>query len=211
MPHYTAPEAARFPALDTGGAWCYRPEASIPDSMTYDPLSRRRFVGTGAAALATVWLTGASRPWLPTAAGVLPVPALRDFDAISALILPSDDLPGAREAKVVDFIDRALGSFAAEQRPIFDAGLADLNGRVARRFPGVAHFADLAEADAVPMLRELETEGSEFFEVIRLATITGFLANPEYGGNAGKVGWKVLGFEDRFIWSAPFGWYDANP
>lgn len=61
------------------------------------------------------------------------------------------------------------------------------------------------------MLRELETEGSEFFEVIRLATITGFLANPEYGGNAGKVGWKVLGFEDRFIWSAPFGWYDANP
>ena len=75
--------------------------------MTYDPLSRRLFVGTGAAALGAVWLTGASGPWLPTAAGVLPVPALRDVDAISALILPSDDLPGAREAKVVDFIDRA--------------------------------------------------------------------------------------------------------
>lgn len=43
-----------------------------------------------------------------------------------------------------------------------------------------------------------------------MATITGFLANPEYGGNTGKIGWKLIGFEDRFVWSAPFGWYDGE-
>jgi hypothetical protein len=43
-----------------------------------------------------------------------------------------------------------------------------------------------------------------------VGTITGFLANPEYGGNSGKVGWRLVGFEDRFAWSAPFGWYDAD-
>ena len=108
--------------------------------MTHDPLSRRRFVGTGAAALAAVWLAGAARPMAPGAAGVLPSAQLRDLDAISALILPSDDLPGAREARVVDFIDRALGSFAADQRPLFDLGLADLNARVARRHPGAGQL-----------------------------------------------------------------------
>ena len=54
------------------------------------------------------------------------------------------------------------------------------------------------------------SEQSEFFEAVRVATITGFLANPEYSGNAGRSGWKVLGFDDRFVWAAPFGWYDPD-
>ena len=179
--------------------------------MPLDPLTRRRFLETGAAAVAAVWLAGAADPLPLNATGVLTGPQRRDLDALSALILPSDDSPGAREAKVVDYIDRALGSFAAEQRPLFDAGLADLNTRVARRYPAGKGFADLPGADAEGLLRDLEAEKSEFFEAARVATITGFLANPEYGGNAGKVGRKLIGFENRFVWSAPFGWYDANP
>ena len=31
-----------------------------------------------------------------------------------------------------------------------------------------------------------------------------------YGGNRDKVGWKLIGFEDRFHWNAPFGHYDAE-
>ena len=179
--------------------------------MPLNPLSRRHFLETSAGAVAAVWLAGAADPARLGVAHVLTVPQRQDLDALSSLILPSDDLPGAREAKVVDYIDRALGSFAAEQRPLFDAGLADLNTRVARRHPNAGRFADLPAADAEGLLRELEAEKSEFFEAARVATITGFLANPEYGGNAGKVGWKLIGFEDRFVWSAPFGWYDANP
>jgi hypothetical protein len=104
---------------------------------------------------------------------------LRDLDAIAALILPSDDLPGPREAHVVDLIDRALASFAADQRPLFDAALSELGARVARRHPLAGSFADLPEADAVAPLRDLEAERSDFFDAARVATISGFLTNPE--------------------------------
>ena len=50
------------------------------------------------------------------------------------------------------------------------------------------------------------TEPSLFFEAARVVTISGFLANPEYGGTAGKAGWKAIGSDDRFVRSAPFGW-----
>ncbi len=178
--------------------------------VTYDPLSRRQFVGVMAASMAATWIAGPGRPEFASAGRVLTPAQLRDLDAIAALIIPTDDAPGAREARVVDFIDRGLASFAADQRPLFDDGLADLDARAARRQPGTAGFADLGEADAIALLRELEAEKSEFFEAVRVGTITGLLANPEYGGNAGKVGWKLIGFEDRFVWSAPFGWYDAE-
>ena len=110
----------------------------------------------------------------------------------------------------MDFIDRALASFAADQRPLFDAGLSDLAAGWRGGTRSQGGFADLAEADAVALLRELETERSEFFEAARVATISGFLANPEYGGNAGKAGWRVIGFDDRFMWAEPFGWYDGE-
>ena len=37
------------------------------------------------------------------------------------------------------------------------------------------------------LLRELESERFDFFDAARVATISGFLANPECGGNAGKA------------------------
>jgi len=178
--------------------------------MTHDPLSRRQFVGAMATGLAATWMAGPWRPEFATAGRVLTAPQLRDLDAIAALILPTDDAPGAREARVAEFMDKSLASFAADQRPLFDAGLADLNARVARRHPGTTSFADLGADEAATLLSELEREQSEFFEAVRVATIAGFLANPEYGGNARKVGWKLIGFDDRFSWSPPFGWYDAD-
>ena len=38
----------------------------------------------------------------------------------------------------------------------------------------------------------------------------GFFSNPEYGGNHDLVGWKLIGFEDRFFYKPPFGYYDAG-
>ena len=53
----------------------------------------------------------------PPSPGVLSAEQLRELDALTALIIPTDDAPGAREARVVDFIDQGLGSFASDQRP----------------------------------------------------------------------------------------------
>jgi hypothetical protein len=56
----------------------------------------------------------------------------------------------------------------------------------------------------------MEKEKAELFNVIRYGTIAGMLANPEWGGNYQKTGWRWIGFDDRFSWAAPFGWYDRD-
>jgi gluconate 2-dehydrogenase gamma chain len=155
-------------------------------------------------------IVGAHGGATPPATAALSAAELRDLDAITALIIPTDDAPGAREAHVVDFIDKGLATFAADQRQLFEQGLADLGMRAARRHPDAQRFAELSADEQTALLHELEAEHSEFFEAVRVSTITGFLADPRYGGNADKVGWKLIGFEDRFAWQPPFGWYDRD-
>ena len=41
-------------------------------------------------------------------------------------------------------------------------------------------------------------------------TMTGMFAHPEHGGNFGKIGWKLIGYEDRYSWVPPFGYYDRG-
>jgi hypothetical protein len=53
-------------------------------------------------------------------------------------------------------------------------------------------------------------EKTPFFALVRLHTIVGFFANPEYGGNHEKIGWNLIGFEDKFSWEPPFGHYDRD-
>jgi hypothetical protein len=36
----------------------------------------------------------------------------------------------------------------------------------------------------------------------------GMFIDPIHGGNFNKVGWKMIGFEDRYSWTPPFGYYD---
>src|SRR5438105_11998696 len=42
-----------------------------------------------------------------------------EIDAITSRIIPSDDTPGAHEAGVVVFIDRALSTFAADSHKAY--------------------------------------------------------------------------------------------
>ena len=37
----------------------------------------------------------------------------------------------------------------------------------------------------------------------------GFFGNPSYWETADWAGWKLIGFEDRFHFEPPFGYYDA--
>ncbi len=45
---------------------------------------------------------------------VLTAEQARELDALTACLIPSDDTPGAHEAGVVYFIDRALKTYAVE-------------------------------------------------------------------------------------------------
>ena len=53
-------------------------------------------------------------------------------------------------------------------------------------------------------------EHTPFFGEMRFLTVLGLLANPSYGGNAGKAGWNLVGFVDRHVWESPYGYYDED-
>ncbi len=127
---------------------------------------------------------------------------------MTAQIIPADDTPGAREARVVYFIDRALATFERDKQPLYHQGLAELPARVRQFFPGQDRFSGLPAAQQLQVLAAIEK--SEFFEIVRVHTIAGFFANPEYGGNHDQIGWKLIGFENRGVYEPPFGYYDRE-
>lgn len=63
-------------------------------------------------------------------------------------------------------------------------------------------FGDLAEAQRAEILTALEkgtldlgeVSGQAFFELLRQNAIEGFFADPAYGANRDKVGWKMIGY-----------------
>lgn len=129
-------------------------------------------------------------------------------DAATARILPSDDLPGAREAHVLAFIDRALETILPHAQSRFVEGLGQLEARAVELFAGAPSFASLSEAQQDDVLRAIED--TDFFEMLLDGTVTGFLCEQKHGGNYGGVGWRVIGLEHQPVYTPPFGYYDAN-
>jgi gluconate 2-dehydrogenase gamma chain len=185
-----------------------------------DDSTRRAFVGTTAHGLGGAWLA-MHLPAIEAAARyaheafeagqafeTLTAEEAAELEAIAAQIIPSDDTPGAREAGVIHFIDRALGTFQSGALYVVRAGLEELQARSRETDPGATRFAALSTSRQVALLEEIEDGG--FFGLIRTLTIQGMFAHPSHGGNRDKVGWRILGFEDRFSWQPPFGHYDAE-
>jgi len=131
-----------------------------------------------------------------------------EVEEISALIIPTDDMPGAREAGAVYFIDRVLADFLAPQAEEFRSGLADFGRRMRQAHPGATSFADLDGAEAEAFLASVQS--TPFFNLCRTLTVWGTLSDPAHGGNRDEAGWRILGFEDRHAWQPPFGYYDAD-
>ena len=153
-----------------------------------------------------------------------------EIDAISARIIPTDDMPGAREAGVVYFIDRGLTTFSADDQKTYRGGLPELQSRVREVFPNATKFSALTPEQQDEVLHTFDElakpsqtaansgqrairprpGAQNFFETLRQHTIAGFLIDPDYGGNHDGVGWKVIGREREHIFQAPFGYYDKD-
>ena len=182
--------------------------------------TRRDFLATGASGLGVAWL--ATRiPAIEAAArlardsreqgirAVLTPEEARELEAMAETIRPPvDGRPGARDAGVIHFIDRAFETFQAPALEMARQGLGALHTRVEARYPGAGPFSRLSEARRAELLREIEDEG--FFSLVRFLTVAGMFSLPSYGGNRDRQGWALLGFEDRFAWRPPFGFYDAE-
>lgn len=132
------------------------------------------------------------------------------MQAFAERIIPSDDgSPGATELGVVYFIDRALGTPDFSPNVLLlRGGLADLDAR-ARDAGERGGFAAIASRRQIRILQQIEH--TPFFGAARTLVVIGAFADPSHGGNRGGAGWTMLGIEHRPSFSAPFGWYDANP
>jgi gluconate 2-dehydrogenase gamma chain len=131
-----------------------------------------------------------------------------EIESVAAQIIPTDATPGAREAGTIYFIDRALTTFDQDKQAAYTQGLKDLRAKTHELFPNAGKFSDLNAGQQVQVLTAIER--TAFFGQVRLHTIVGFFANPEYGGNQDKIGWNLIGFEDKFAWEPPFGHYDRD-
>ena len=181
--------------------------------MPGDSISRRRWLA--ASTLGVNWAAivqaqqhahEVMRSGAPAAFRILRPEEALEISAIAEQIIPSDGSPGAREAGVVYFIDAALATFHAKQRALYTEGLAAAEQKRGELFPGSKSIAELTADQQIRLLENIEK--TEFFEQLRTHCIMGFFGNPSYGGNRGLAGWKLIGFEDRFQFEPPFGYYD---
>src|SRR4051812_20901504 len=131
-----------------------------------------------------------------------------DVEAVAAQIVPSDDSPGAREAGAVVFIDRALSTFFAQLAGDYRAQLAAFQAGCRERHPAAGSFAALTPEQQLEHLKGVDQ--TPFFNTTRLLTLLGLFSLPQYGGNRDGIGWKLIGFEDRHMFQAPFGHYDRD-
>ncbi|MEX2584205.1 MAG: gluconate 2-dehydrogenase subunit 3 family protein [Gemmatimonadota bacterium] len=125
------------------------------------------------------------------------------IEAIMARLIPSDEMgPGAVEAGALNFLDRALGGFLAEEREEYRDNLAALD-RYCRMSRG-APFVELSPVDQDSVLIDLEggsATGSgagftgssgAFFGMLKSHTWQGTFGDPYYGGNADFIGWDLI-------------------
>jgi gluconate 2-dehydrogenase subunit 3-like protein len=204
-----------------------------------DALSRRRFLLHSLTGASAAWVTShwpavlaaadhahaAARSAIPLKFEFFTPEQAAEIDAITARIIPSDETPGAREAGVVYFIDRALKTFASDHQKIFSEGLPELQARARELFPNVEKFSTATPEQQDAILHSLDKESpaverpfrprpeaESIFETLRSFTIHGFLIDPESdkGGNRDGVGWKVIGREREHMFQPPFGFYDRD-
>jgi len=131
-----------------------------------------------------------------------------DIEAVAAQIIPTDDSPGAQEAGVVYFIDRALGTFFSQLASDYRAQLAVFRAGYLARYPTARSFASLTSEQQVELLKRVDH--TPFFTTTHLLTLLGMFTLPVYGGNRDGVGWKLIGFEDTHAFYPPFGYYDRD-
>ncbi len=199
-------------------------------------LSRRDFLSRGGAAVSAVWLSAhwpallaaaehahqATKSTTPPKFQFFTLEEATEIDAIAARVIPSDETPGAREAGVVYFIDRALTTFAVDDQKTYREGLPGLQLRVRELFPSVEKFSSATSEQQDQVLHTFDDKaeyGRAFrpnavakplFEALRVHTIVAFLIDPDSGGNRDGVGWKVIGRDPEHMFQPPFGYYDKD-
>jgi gluconate 2-dehydrogenase gamma chain len=107
------------------------------------------------------------------------------------------------------YIDTALAGDYAALVPLYRQGLRSIE-RYARSRHG-KRFADLTDAQKDAILTDFEAGlvpsckgAAEFFDTVRYHVLEGVFCEPQYGGNKGMIGWRLVDFPGQ-----QFGYADA--
>lgn len=125
---------------------------------------------------------------------------VRTARAIFDCMFPADAYsPAASAIGVVDYVDRALGGAYAAHREAYRLGLAALNRSAEILFDSL--FADITSRQQQTLMAGLENDTlpefhhppqQVFFALLRAHLQEGLFADPVYGGNRDKLGWRFL-------------------
>jgi len=94
----------------------------------------------------------------------------RTVEALAEHIIPATDTPGAREARVAEYIDLILNDGPAAPRRRFLEGLGWLDGLAIRKYR--TPFIRCAAGEQVELLREIQD--TDFFRQLKKLTIEGY-------------------------------------
>ncbi len=147
---------------------------------------------------------GAGRPTNASRSTALTTDELATLRAVVGRVIPADDLgPGAAEAGVDVFIDRALAGPNASDLPVYQAGLVALEKAV-----GTGGFASASPAAMDALLTKAEAGTLDgvpeaFFSLLLEHTRQGMFGDPVYGGNRDFVGWDLIGYPGiKLVWTS---------
>ncbi|MEA2510624.1 MAG: gluconate 2-dehydrogenase alpha chain [Thermomicrobiales bacterium] len=125
----------------------------------------------------------------------------RTAHAIFERLFPADDHgPGASEIGVLTYVDRALAGAYRNRSETYRLGLLALD-RAARDLHA-SPFADVPPDQQDQLLSAMEQGNlphfdtppqQDFFALLRAHCQEGLFADPAYGGNRDKLGWRTLG------------------
>jgi gluconate 2-dehydrogenase gamma chain len=125
-------------------------------------------------------------------------------DAVCDCIFPSGDgKPGARETKVITYIDRTTADEDEALRRCYRDGVEALNALTSELYG--QRFAALSDERKDEVLERIESSGAPerpeedgllatFFALVWEHTIQGMFCDPQYGGNHEALGWQLVGF-----------------
>jgi gluconate 2-dehydrogenase gamma chain len=199
-----------------------REEASPRSISRKGLLKRAGVLGVAAALPATVASESAlaerDEVQLAQLAAVSPSEA-RTLEAFLERLIPSDGTgPGAKEANVLRYMDRALAGQLFAFRAPYVAALASLDAYSQTKFG--TDFADLTTAQQDAVLTDMDKNvatgftpsAKAVFEMIRTHAVQGMFGDPAHGGNTNFVGWKLVRFPGpRLVISAADQRLDVVP
>jgi hypothetical protein len=188
-------------------------------------LTRRRFLGRGVAVAGGVTLlsgAGANASTLARAAAkaaaykpvALTNAEMATLKSVLDALFPADSVgPGALEIGVPVYIDRALVGSYKPLLPVYQ-GLLPLFDKAAASM-GAASFSALSAAQQTTLLGQFEagkapgvsaaaaSAAAGSFQLLLEHMREGLFADPMYGGNRNRAGWKLIGYPDiKITWTA---------